>query len=65
MDLGLGMEGWTFRLVLGLDGAVLPGAWSELLTAFINVKHLNVECTSGELSLGTDPGSSCPWLPKP
>lgn len=50
--------GWTFRLVLGLDGAALPGAWSELLTAFIIVKHLSVECTSGELSLGTDPGTS-------
>ena len=28
--------------VIGQDGAVLPGAWSELLTAATVVRHLSV-----------------------
>ena len=44
----------TFRRALGLDGAALPGAWSELPMAATIVKHIGVGCSLGELSLGTD-----------
>lgn len=62
--LGLGRGGYSGQagklVVLGPDGATLPGAWSELLTAATIVKHFSVGWTLHELSLGAHLETSCP-----